>query len=55
MNEERAAQFAPFASLRGFYGMIDEETELTQAAALHSENEPDEPLTTVQPTTDNVR
>ena len=29
MNEERAAQFAPFASLRGFYGMIDEEEKTT--------------------------
>ena len=29
MNEERAAQFAPFASLRGFYGMIDEEEQTT--------------------------
>ncbi|MBQ2865262.1 MAG: hypothetical protein IJE90_01925 [Clostridia bacterium] len=40
-NTDRAVQFAPFASLRGFYGMIDSEEETVLTAAEQTDNEPD--------------
>ena len=40
MNEsDRAVQFAPFASLRGYYGMIADEEKITQPKRELSEDE----------------
>ncbi len=38
-NTDRAVQFAPFASLRGYYGMIKEEETLTQPRRELSDDE----------------
>lgn len=39
MNNDRAVQFAPFASLRGYYDLVDQQEKFTQPRRELSEEE----------------